>query len=203
MANFLTVKEAANLIGKSPSSIRRIIYPIIEADQHTDRLHIQPSIDDVIQLRGKGENFAWRISEELLRREVPEEAAREQGSERPGTRESHDAHVELLALLRQELAIKNQQITQQGEMLARQMELINGLSERLREGNILIGSLQQRLALTDGSARIKPNVVEAGTAKQEAGASHTKQNTKSTRKAPKPTSQPDKPRRGFFARLFR
>ncbi|MBI5760026.1 MAG: hypothetical protein HZA46_16030 [Planctomycetales bacterium] len=208
MATFFTVKEAARLTGKSPSSIRRIIYPIIETDQHVDRPHIQPNVDEVIALRSKGENFAWRISEELLRREVPEEAPGEQGSERAAGRQSPDAHMELLSLLRQELGIKNQQITQQGEMLARQMELIDGLSERLREGNVLIGSLQHRLALTDGSQRMKSSVVEANTTMPGAVESPAKTTPKPTTKALKPTSKTEKPRiekpkKGFFARLFR
>ena len=202
MTQFLTVKEAARLAGKSSSSIRRIIYPIIEADQHADREHIQPSVVDVLQLRTKGENFAWRISEELLRREVPEEAPSEKGSERSANRTSRDSDAELLSMLRQELAIKNQQITQQGEMLARQMELISGLSERLREGNMLIGSLQQRLSLTDGSVRMKANVVEANTTKRELGESRANANPKPTTKAPKLTIKLEKPKRGFFARLF-
>ena len=33
------------------------------------------------------------------------------------------------------------------------MELIGGLSERLREGNVLIGTLQQQFKLTDGKDR--------------------------------------------------
>src|SRR6266404_3220266 len=68
MASFLTVKEAAQLTGKSPSSIRRIVYPIIHDNAHSDRGHIQPTIEEVMQLRVKGENFAWHVSEELLRR---------------------------------------------------------------------------------------------------------------------------------------
>ena len=109
----------------------------------------------------KGENFAWRISEELLRREVPVVSESEKGTDKSGARSLHDSESELLAMLRRELDIKNQQITQQSDMLAKQMELIDGLSERLREGNILIGSLQQQLVLTDGSARTKSKTVEA------------------------------------------
>ena len=199
MTQFLTVKESARLTGKSPSSIRRIIYPIVESAEHVDRPHIQPSVEQVIELRSKGENFAWRISEELLRREVPEVVP----SGRAVDRESPDAHGELLSLLRQELGIKNQQITQQGEMLARQMELIDGLSERLREGNVLIGSLQQRLALTDGSQRMKSSVVDANTTKLGATESPAKSTPKPTTKAPKPTSKIEKPKRRFFTRLFR
>ena len=43
MSSFLTVKEAATLTGKSPSSIRRVIYPIIRDDNHADRLQIAPT----------------------------------------------------------------------------------------------------------------------------------------------------------------
>lgn len=153
MSEFLTVKEAAQLIGKSPSSIRRIIYPIIEDDHHPDRSQIQPSIEEVQQLRLKGENFAWKVSEELLRREAPaaEPASKPSSSSHAATTaSSSDALVDML---RRELDIKNHQITQQGELIGRQMELISGLSERLREGNVLIGSLQQHLSLAEPKSR--------------------------------------------------
>ena len=71
MINFLTMKEAATLTGKSPSSIRRIIYPIIHDDKHADRKHVRPTVEEVKQLRTRGENFPWQVSEQLLRREVP------------------------------------------------------------------------------------------------------------------------------------
>ena len=58
MPAFLTVKDAAKLTGKSPSSIRRVIYPIIHDDQHSDRTHVQPSVEDAMRLRIQGENFA-------------------------------------------------------------------------------------------------------------------------------------------------
>ena len=112
MSGFLTVKEAAQLIGKSPSSIRRIIYRIIEDDGHPDREHILPSVADVAQLRLKGENFAWKVSEELLRREAPpaEPVSKQSSSSHAATTaSSSDALVDML---RRELDIKNHQITQ-------------------------------------------------------------------------------------------
>src|SRR5947209_3075267 len=112
MTSFLTVKEAARLTGKSPSSIRRVLYPIIEHDAHPDRSHIQPSVADVAQLRAKGENFAWRLSEELVRREFPAAAASEKGSTSPAAKVAPQDDGGLLAMLRRELDIKNQQITQ-------------------------------------------------------------------------------------------
>ena len=70
------------------------------------------------------------------------------------------------------------------------MELINGLSERLREGNILIGSLQQRLALPQGKERAP---VESTPLKQTV--------TASAEKGSKP-SKTGKPKRSLLSRLF-
>ncbi len=192
MSNYLTVNEAAKLTGKSPSSIRRVIYPIIHDDHQPDRQHIKPNVDEVKKLRLKGENFAWRISEELLRREVPVEAGKPNDDGRAESLHRAAGDVELLTMLRRELDIKNQQITQQSEMLSKQMELISGLSERLREGNILIGSLQNQLTLTDGSSRNEVDIVDTKSAAPPAA----KKGSEASKKKPKT-------RKSFFARIFR
>ena len=192
MSQFLTVKEAAKLTGKSPSSIRRVIYPIIHDDAHPDRQHIIPSVEDAQGLRVKGENFAWRISEELLHREVPITPP----SEKPNaTLEAGHGQSELLAMLREELQIKNHQINQHSELIAKQMELMSGLGERLREGNILIGSLQQRLALTDGSARMKSSTATVKSVTHGVGLSSSKMKAK-------PVAKTLKQPRGLFRRIF-
>ena len=134
MSPFLTVKGAGALVNKSPSSIRRIIYPILEDDKHADRHYIEPLPETARELRMKGEGFAWRISEELLRRVVPAETSSEKGSGTPPERDHGEGNGALLDMLRRELDIKNTQITQQSELISKQMELIGGLSERLREG---------------------------------------------------------------------
>ncbi len=192
MPTFLTVKEAAKITGKSPSSIRRVIYPIIQDINHADRLHIEPAVDNVKKLRMKGENFAWRISEELLHREVPVESEKPNDDEKQEPQQRAAGDIELLAMLRGELDIKNQQITQQSEMLAKQMELISGLSERLREGNILIGSLQKQLALPDGSHRPESDVVDARSSVPP-----------TTEKGNEALKKKAKPKKGFFSGLFR
>lgn len=197
MSTFLTVKEAAKLTGKSASSIRRVIYPIIEDETHPDRSHIEPTVDDVTKLRLKGENFAWRISEELLRREVPIEQVSSTSNERIHASSRTSGDVELLAMLRRELDIKNQQITQQSEMLSKQMELISGLSERLREGNILIGSLQKQLALPDGTARRDSGIVDAKSSSPSTAAAEK------TEKGSHGSKEKSKPKKGLFSRLFR
>ena len=145
MTNFLTVKEAAILVGKSPSSIRRILYPILEDNRHPDRHHIEPDVATAKALRVQGENFAWKISEELLRREMPEGESKPHVESRASTHGGVDQSA-IVDILRKQLDIKDQQI-------ANQNEVIKGLSERVREGNILMGSLQQQLAPPDSAKR--------------------------------------------------
>ena len=188
MSKFLTVAEAAKLIGKSPSSIRRIIYPILEDDQHPDRPLIEPSPDEAKALRLKGENFPWRVSEELLRRHAPEAGAKAAGESRAAPVAGGDGSAALLEMLQRELDIKNRQIETQNELL-------KGLSERLREGNILIGSLQQQLALPEAGHHQRQDVVQSS--------------AEPTRAEEGTTVEPEKPvkakakKRGVFRRLFR
>ena len=190
MPTFLTMKEAATVVGKSPSSIRRVIYPIIEDDKHPDRKHIRPTVDEVAKLRVKGENFAWRVSEDFLRREVPiGEASSKPGSTSDEARATAGSDA-LIEMLRKELDIKNHQITQQSEMMTKQIELISGLSERLREGNILIGSLQQQLALPDGIRN--SDIVETKST-----------DTKPSEKGSRDTTEPaDKKTHWLFRKIF-
>ncbi|MFV0446237.1 MAG: hypothetical protein ACK5Q5_21910 [Planctomycetaceae bacterium] len=180
MSEFLTVKAAAQLVGKSPSSIRRLIYPIIEAESHRDRDQIRPSAADVPQLRLKGENFAWQVSRELLLREMPPSEPGETKGEQAGPRSAAGAGEQgLIETLRRELEIKNSQITQQGELISRQMDLIDGLSERLREGNVLIGTLQQRLAPPKPS---EEGIVEAATANSASSSKNTSETQSPSRR---------------------
>lgn len=173
MTTFLTVKEAAKAIGKSPSSIRRIIYPILEDDQHLDRHHIEPDVKTAKSLRVKGENFAWKLSEELLRREVPEGATKSKSDTKSGANGDGQSAA-IVEILRTQLDIKDQQI-------AAQNEVIKGLSERVREGNILMGSLQQQLSLSDGSSRKKPEPTNAETkGEREEGSEHNSKTDKKT-----------------------
>jgi hypothetical protein len=190
MPTYLSVKEAAQLTGKSPSSIRRVIYPIIQDDHHPERLHILPTPEEVVKLRMKGENFAWRLSEELLRRKLPIEPGSEKTSG-PSQKSSTHPEADLLAMLRRELDIKNQQITQQSELIAKQMELVTGLSERLREGNILLGSLQQRLTLSDG--REHTTTATTGTKRGTSAQAEKGSNV---------AGKSGKPKKSFLARIF-
>ena len=183
MATFLTVKEAAQLIGKSPSSIRRILYPILEDDNHPDRHHIEPDPEAARALRLKGENFPWKISEELLRREAGTGSAKPTGTPRPAGADVSDQSATIIEMLRSELEIKNQQI-------ASLNDLTKGLSERLREGNILMGSLQKQLSLGEGSGRRTSDVVDADTRTAT---------EKGTKRSP---ADPEKKKHWLFRKIF-
>jgi len=107
-------------------------------------------------LRVKGENFPWKISEELLER-VSSEAGSKTKAE-PRTNPTGDDQSDVIIdILRKQLDIKDQQISAQNDV-------IKGLSERVREGNILMGSLQQQLSPPDAANRKKSNVVETDSA---------------------------------------
>ncbi len=147
MTNFLTVKEASALTKKSPSSIRRIFYPILEAKAHPDRALVQPDPQTAKAMRLRAENFAWKISEELLKRELSKPGARPpQALKTKMTTKTADDSPAMIEILKKELDIKNEQI-------ARQNELLQQMSTRIHEGNVLLGTLQQRFALPEASEK--------------------------------------------------
>lgn len=163
MPTFHTVKEAAKLTGKSPSSIRRIIHPIVQTDQHPDRKHVSPTVEEAHNLREKGINFAWRISDELLHRVIPPQSDTGEGTDTSPKHAQLHGTVDLLATLRKELDIKNQQIENQFKQLSQYAELMKGLSERLREGNVLIASLQKQLSPPESDKSLTTTAIDAST----------------------------------------
>ncbi len=191
---FLSVRAAAAQVGKSTSSIRRLIYPILKTDDHPDRHLIEPSVGEAKRLRLAGVNFAWQVSEELLQRIPAAEPAADHSPLSGAGKAGVGGDADLLAMLRRELDIKNRQIAQQNDLIAKHTELVGGLSERLREGNVLIAALQQRLALTDGREEKPASFVDATPAPEPPGESG---GPDAEPKGPKP------PKKGFFARLFR
>jgi len=108
------------------------------------------------------------------------------------------ADSELIAMLRRELDIKNQQIAQQAEAFSKQMELMSGLSERMHEGNVLIASLQQRLTLTDGRDTKTPEHVKTKVTTPPK-AREGKRHFCKPKRGFAATAKVAKPRRGFLA----
>jgi hypothetical protein len=184
MSEFLTVKDAAQKTGKSSSSIRRVIYPILKDDSHPDRQHVRPSPEEARELRLKGENFPWRLSQELLDREVASKPVATAEGNTGGGGDEAMLH-EVNAMLREQLQIAQQQLQVKDHQIADLSEITKSLNERLREGNILMGSLQKQL----GTASSGGHVTEAKPAPR-----------------PQPVKQPiakkPKPKKGFWGHMF-
>lgn len=159
---FLTIAEACEKTGRSASTVRRLIKSIADHDDHADRAGIEPAPKEINAFKKKGENFTWRIREDVLmsnfksaQKEVKKSAAEPTG--------------DIMSIIQKELELKNQQIE-------KQWEVIHALNDRLREGNILMGSLQKRLgpapqdqaddAVVEASAATpSPEVVTVGAGK--------------------------------------
>lgn len=189
MATFLTVKEAAQQTGKSPSSIRRIIYPILENDHHPDRPHVEPDVKTAKALRVKGENFAWKISEELLRREVPAGSAKTGPESKSAQGSSPDQSRAIIDVLREQLQSKDRQIQTLETQLDRKDQQIKVLGDRMGESNVLMHELQDRLAIAAPVPQPTSTTVES---KQGSAAKQNAVNAK----------VPEKPKKRSFFSLF-
>lgn len=185
MPTFLTVKEAAERTGRSPSSIRRLLRPITNDDAHPDRVQVQPSVEEVRQLR-PGQSFAWRLSEELIQKYA--RLVEEQGSGGATSRPSSTTDAQLIAVLREQLASKDGHIAELTATINKHADNYAGLSERLRESNVLLANMQQRLALSpprDHKKSRKPKQARAAAPEKGTAIATT----------------PEKPKRRWF-RLF-
>jgi putative protein kinase ArgK-like GTPase of G3E family len=131
----LTIAEAVEKTGRSASTIRRIIRTITDAPSHEDRDGIVPNAKEAAAFKKKGENFTWKIREDIL---MKHSASAPKDAKKPNME-----RTEIVQMLQKELTLKNQQIE-------KQLDVIQSLNERLREGNILMGSLQKHLALPQG-----------------------------------------------------
>jgi cell division septation protein DedD len=145
----LNVKEACKLIGKSESTIKRLIREITVDAHHEDRQFILPNHEEVERRKATKEPYVWKLDRQLLLRRFPQDSIEEEGSQssgksaKPGTSDSH-----LESALRDQV----QSLENQNQMLVTQLDRkdgqISNLNERMRESNILMKELQQRLAIT-------------------------------------------------------
>lgn len=197
MATFYTVSEAAQFISRSSSAVRRILRPIVKDDKHPDRGHVQPGVTEVRELRMRGETFGWRVSEELLQQELAARSATT-SSHPPSSQSLDSSSRELVVLLRDELQKTHEQLKVKDQQIATFSEITQSLNERIREGNILIGSLQRQLSLPSGEQRSAAVAVPTDVSPTSAAPAVSK--AAATRPAKSGGKKP--PRKGFFARLF-
>jgi hypothetical protein len=181
---FLTIREAANRTGHSTHKIRRLIKAIAYDPKHADRSHIEPSSADVERLNAEGVQFTWRISEELVLRQLGD-AASATTTDNTGKRAGESADSS--SLLERVIAAQEKTTAQLVEQLKVKDEQIAALNDRLRESNYLLGSLQQQLPEPK-----KSSVGVLGVAKPTAG--------KRPEKGSVPI--PKQKRRGWLGKIF-
>jgi hypothetical protein len=140
----LTIREAAEKTGHSPHKIRRLIKAIADQTTHADRPQIEPGAADVERLTAEGVQFTWRITEELVRRELGETVAPASGESESGTAGGGES-ADLMNLLQRTIDAKEKAEARLFEQLRVKDEQIAALHDRLRESNVLMQSLQKQL----------------------------------------------------------
>ena len=143
MANGLSVSEARKLTGKSESTIKRLVREITADPEHPDRRCIHPSHEEVERLKATGDRYTWSIAEELLLRRFPPDVAVDSDA----VPSSKTVPESVVSVLQEQLRSKDKQLRTLETQLDRKDEQIANLNERQRETNILMKSLQERLAL--------------------------------------------------------
>lgn len=144
----LTIREAAERTGHSTHKIRRLIKAVADNPQHADRSEVEPSPIDVERLNREGVQFTWRISEELVRRELGDAPAATTDEKPAAIGESS----EVLGILQRAITAHEKAASQLVEQLKVKDDQIAALNDRLRESNLLMGSLQKQLAGSHGEA---------------------------------------------------
>lgn len=148
MSQFLTVKDAMKLVGKSESTIKRLLREITNDVDHEDREFIQPSHDEVEERRKAGEPYIWKISSALLEKRYPQKKSDQPGSDdAQAASSSRSADGEIISVLREQLVSKDRQLQTLENQLNKKDEQISNQNERMRETNILMKDLQQRLVI--------------------------------------------------------
>ena len=138
---FLTISDAEKFTGKSRSTLRRFIDAIVKTEDSPDRHLVLPTIDEVVALRSQAQPFSWRINEELWRRQFLKPDETPPLDSIPGNRDvSGSESSRLVTVLEKSIAMLERELSEKNNQIA-------AMNERLRESNILMKDLQQRLAL--------------------------------------------------------
>jgi len=170
----LTVREACELTGKSESTIKRLIHEVVADNKHPDRDLISPSHKDLKARKAAKEPYIWKIDRDLLRQRYPEAAATGATDSKAAPTTSAASDI-LSDVLKKQLEAMDRQIRTLETQLDRKDEQITALNERMRESNVLMKELQQKVAIAapmETTVReADANPVKEGTATQHSGRS--------------------------------
>ena len=195
--DFLTIKQAAAHTGKAEITIRRFVQRIVKGNDQRQRALLKPSEAELAR-HTDGPPPAWRISTRLLREQFPTE--REQSAPPAESPQPTNDDGSIVAMLKLQNATLEKQLNVKDDQIRALTTLVNSmgnqLNERLRESNVLMKGLQERLTLPERST--KPTVPSSAT-KTDATPS-AKQGNEPTRSK---SATPQPKRTGVFGRWFR
>lgn len=198
MSTFLTIKEASDKTSKSVSTIRRLVRDIVVDDAHKDRAGIHPSPAEVKKLQGQEVQFAWKISEELLQKTFGSfDALQALKKDRVG-----DGVEEVLGVLREELQSKDRQLAAKDSQIEKLGSIIGSLNDRLREGNVLMATLQQQLQLPEKAGVQNAPVVDTDLKVKKAKAGKEKAVAKVLPQTPAPAAVKGVKKKSWLAVIF-
>ncbi|MCA8996506.1 MAG: hypothetical protein KDA80_05970 [Planctomycetaceae bacterium] len=168
MDQFLPIKDAVKLTGKSESTIKRMIREVVNDPGHDDRSLILPSSEEIEEKRKSGEPYIWRIHRDLLlKRFPPEDGSEPSGANPVQTADQDRGSTQIMEVLREQLQSKDRQIATLETQLDRKDQQIHSLNERMHETHILMNELQKRLAIAPPVQNAE-SATEKGTARAEA-----------------------------------
>jgi cell division septation protein DedD len=210
MDQHLSLSEARTVTGKSESTLKRLLREIVTNPDHPDRPFILPSVEEIERRKAANEPYVWKIDRQLLLRRFPADEPMTPPN-RGATGGPAGAAPEdiMLQVLRDQLESKDRQIQTLEVQLDRKDEQISNLNERMRESNVLMRELQQKLALPSPHSQASEPPVDAksATASQPktapaSGPKATPTPKTSPKATPKTPSKPTPQKRGLFGRLF-
>lgn len=196
MAKFHTIKQAADITGKSESTIKRLLTEIKNSPDSPDRSQILPMPEQYEQFKEEGILFHWQLSEELLRQrfadafqpEMPEKKPGEGTANSQSPNSADERYVDRLERDVDRLEDTNRELRRQNESLTTSLtELTSRVTTML--GHIQIKALGPAHSDMDGATEIviedlspsNANAEEGSRSDQTASASKAKANRKKQR----------------------
>jgi hypothetical protein len=145
--NFLTIQEACIYTEKSDATIRRLIKRLSMTKQKNKKMTSQ----NIIKI-GEGKSFIYKLSKEFLDLEfnlvtshnnAKDDEMSNQSTENDYTMTNDDyAENEFLSILKEQLAVKDDQMKQQKEIIDK---LLEELAQSRNQSNTLLKNIQDNL----------------------------------------------------------
>lgn len=140
---FLPVKAAAARVGMSRKTIWRLVNEIVAVETneagestgttHADRDHLRPSVEELADLKTKGESHKWKISTDLIDRRWGSERPNQKPDAAKKPKPTATQAADVVALLTRQTEQLKAQLEKKDTQLDRKDDQIDGLNHSLQE----------------------------------------------------------------------